>query len=307
MLAIRNDKGAFLCEAGTKPNDIFENGNIIITVGKGLIEVFQYDPDFTENDKAIIKKASIPLNNDNSNNDNNNNMFNNNNNNNNNDVNEIMCISFGEVCGGLLFCGHKSGDLSIWKPGGNQFMEKLQMKKIHKGAINKISSTKLGEENFLFTCSSDKTFQAYSIDKDKPIYSKEFQEEVKDFQIVQDFAGNSLFIVSLQNGVLKVLNGSFEETFEIPSRFKTTTTRYVLPFPNPNKAENKGDLLLITEGNRIDIFTWIKEGSFVLKHAGPQGVHPMHPVHQPHQNFGPWRGGFRGGMPFRGRGMGMAP
>ena len=68
-----------------------------------------------------------------------------------------------------------------------------------------------------------------------------------------------IYIVSIKNGdgVLKVLNSEFKEIFDIPSRFKTSITRLVLGLKN--NEDEKGDYLLITEGQKIDKFCWIKE------------------------------------------------
>ena len=38
-IVIYNDDGCFNCEAKIKPNDIFESGNIIVTVGKNIMEI----------------------------------------------------------------------------------------------------------------------------------------------------------------------------------------------------------------------------------------------------------------------------
>ena len=104
---------------------------------------------------------------------------------------------------------------------------------------------------------------------------------------------NIYFIISLLNGELCLLNTEIDEIFKIPSRFKTNTIRQVLSLDNPEKNDKKGNFLLISEGNKIEIFTWIKEGSFEFH------LHKKDNFHG-NQNYGGqfippnFRGGFRG-------------
>lgn len=162
-------------------------------------------------------------------------------------------------------------------------LKKEKVFKLHIGPINNIVSYLIDNQRFLFTCSSDKSIKVYSVQNDQIICVKDFFEEVKDIKIVKDFSEELNFIISLKNGVLKVLNTSFEEIFEIPSRFKTNCTRYVLSANNPNKKESKGNFLLITEGNKIDIFTWIKEGSY--KFSLPSSNTMNFPYPYPNSSF----------------------
>ena len=78
-LVIYNNQGYYTCDIKEKPNDIFESGNIIVTVEKNIVEVFEFSQD--NNNNILIKKSEINI--DNSNSDNNNNNINNNINNNN--------------------------------------------------------------------------------------------------------------------------------------------------------------------------------------------------------------------------------
>ena len=309
MMVIYNDQGYCSCDAKNKPNDIFESGNIIVTVGKNIMEVFEFsknnDNNNNNNKNKLIKKYEINI-------DNNNNITNNNFINNNiNSDNEIMCITLAQ---GFVVCGHASGLMSVWKPVSEVYLQRMQGEKLHNGAINKILHTQLSDnKNYLISCSSDKTIKVYCMEANQVEKEKSFENEVMDIKRVKDFDNKTVFIVSLKNGILKGLNESFDDLFIIPSRFKTNTIRYVIPLKNeeqnndnkinPNNANNnKGDLLLITEGKMIDVFTWIKEGSFVLKHT-KQNLNPFkgnnnHP-HGPHNPFFPGpqfypRGGYQG-------------
>ena len=99
------------------PNDIFESGNVILSFGKTLIEIFSFEQaqnnnnnininnnQNNNNNNKIEKKYEIPLNNNN--NPNNNNEIN-------NDNNEILCVYLYQ---NNVICGHRSGVISIWTP-----------------------------------------------------------------------------------------------------------------------------------------------------------------------------------------------
>ena len=120
-MVIYNDQGYTLCEAKIKPNDIFENGNIIVSVGKNIIEVFEFtqNNDNNNNKNKLEKKKEINIDN---NKINNNDNFINNNNIYNSD-NEITCITLAQ---GFIVCGHASGLMSIWKPTPEEYLKKLQ-------------------------------------------------------------------------------------------------------------------------------------------------------------------------------------
>jgi WD40 repeat protein len=172
--------------------------------------------------------------------------------------------------------------MSIWKPDPQAFLQRIQGQKLHKGAINKILYTILSDnKNYLISCSSDKTVIVYSIDENKVMKTQKFGDEVMDVKLVKDFNKKRVFIISLKDGKLIAVNEAFNELFEIPSRFKTSITRHVIPLKNPNESDTRGDLLAITEGKIIDVFTWIKEGSIHLKgHPNPNNEQNINPQFQ---------------------------
>ena len=280
-------------------------------MGKNIIEVFQFSQNNNNdnnNDNALIKKKEININ-DNNNNDSiiNNNI--------NNSDNEIKCITLAK---GYIICGHASGLMSVWKPEQPEvYLQKLQCQKLHNDSINKILYAQLSDgNNYLFSCSSDKSIKVYCMELNQVQKTQTFESEVMDIKLVQDFDKKNIFIASLKNGKLIALNEGFDILFEIPSRFSTQTTRYVLSLPNPNQNNQgedngmsqedtnnniaKGDLLLITEGKLIEVFTWIKEGSFVFR-PNKQNNHQKRPNNPfPHNQFYPnfpFRGGYKNYSP----------
>ena len=220
-----------LCDAKIKPNDIFEDGNTIVSVGNNIIEVFAFSKNNDNNSETkniLEKKKEINIDNNNFNNDN---FINNNNND-----NEINCITLAK---GFIICGHSSGLMSIWKPDPEVYLKRLQSEKLHNGAINKILHAQLSDNlNYLISCSSDRTIKVYCMDNNSVLKTLSFESEVMDIKLVKDFDKKSIFIVSLKDGKLKGLNETFDILFEIPSRFKTNKTRYVLPIQNPNQENN---------------------------------------------------------------------
>jgi len=165
--------------------------------------------------------------------------------------------------------------MSIWKPDPQAFLLRIQGQKLNNGAINKILYTTLSyNKNYLISCSSDKIVIVYSIDENKIMKDQNFEDEVMEVKLVKDFNKKRVFIISLKSRKLIVENEAFDKLFEIPSRFKTSITRHVIPLKNPNESDARGDLLAITEGKIIDIFTWVKIGSIHLKGYNKQNNGP---------------------------------
>ena len=292
-VVIYNADGYFFCKAKENPNDIFESGNIIVTFGKSCIEIFKFshinnDNNNNNNDNNQVKgklekKQEISINNNNNNNDN---SINNDNNNNNN---EILTI---QLYQNLIVCGHSSGILSIWNPLNNdQFLQKKGEIKLVNGAINKIYFEKINnEEDYLFICcASGIVHKFYFKSSQVVLSSQQFESEVMDIKKVNDFDKKNMLIVSLKNGALKVLDLNLQFLFDIPSRFGYNKVRFVLSLNNQMSShdDTKGDLLLITEGNNLDMFTWIKPGSFKIRnnHANEQNQNANNDVQMKFQPF----------------------
>jgi len=170
---------------------------------------------------------------------------------------------------------------------------------------------KLQDNNdYLFLCCEDKTVKILSLKSGQVVQtSQEYQSEVIDIKVVNDFDGNNLLIISLKNGELKLLDETLKFIFDIPSRFSTDGIRYVIGLKKPENIQdnNKGDLLIITEGKNLDIFNWIKPGSFIKKNPHNNQMndvqmntqqnqqHQPHYSHQPHQPYHPYyQGGHHG-------------
>ena len=276
------------------PNDIFESGNVILSFGKTLIEIFRFEQaqnnnnnininnNQNNNNNKIEKKYEIPLNNNN--NPNNNNEIN-------NDNNEILCV---DLYQNNVICGHRSGVISIWTPTPGVYLQKKGEFKPSNSAINKILFAKFQDGNdYLLSCCADGTVKIVSLESSKVVKESEnYKNEVMDIKMVNDIEGNNLFIISLKNGELKLLDMQLNLIMDIPSRFKTNKVRYVIGIKNPesNTDNNNGDLLIITEDQNLDIFAWIKPESIInMNNKNPHTnmPHGPHQMHFPHNRGGP--------------------
>ena len=238
------------------------------------------------------KKFEITINNEINNN---NNIINNDNNINiinNQQINdEILCFELYEQ---FIICGHKSGKLSTWKPNNNTYLQKQGDQNICESSINKILLTKLSDNrDYLILCCGDKTLKIFSFEGFQVINSLNYEDEIIDIKLANNFDNESVFIISLKNGLLKVLNQNLETIFDISSRFKINKTRKIITMKNLSKDNLKGDYVLITEGNLIDIYQWIKLGSFTPNsQSGPKNNNNNYSnnnnnyfPHHPHQGF----------------------
>ena len=288
-IAIYNNQGYCTCESKETPNDIFESGNVILSFGKTLIEIFVFNQgqnnnnnntnnNNQNNNNKLEKKYEIPINNNN----------NPNNNDNNNNNNEILCV---QLYQNQIICGHRSGFISLWNPTSGVYLQKKGELKVSESAINKMLYSKLQDgKDYLFLCCADGTVKILESGKVLPT-PQNFGKEIMDIQMVKDFEGNILFIISLKNGELKVLDLSLSNIIlDIPSRFSTNNVRHVIGMKKPNDIKNDtiGDLLIITEGKNLDVFTWIKPINFNTKNPHNNMPYPPHQPHYtgPHYNHG---------------------
>ena len=284
---------------------------IFLTVFLGLV-LLLYANGKSSNDYAISQMASLDenpvsnemqtektesdLNNRSNQNEINNQARNNNNNNDNNinnddNPNQILCI---ELYKDIIICGHKSGLLSIWKPCNNVYLQKQGEVKVGDSAINKITTITYANQDYLFLCCSDKTIKLFSLTSGTvENTSKQFEDEVMDIKKVTNLENQELVIISLKNGMIKVLKSNLNPLFDMNSRFGVKNTRYVLALKNPQPSDEKGDFILVTEGNRIDVFEWIKAGSLKLPHQNRpfnQNQMGFNPHNNPQFGYGPHPG-----------------
>ena len=170
-----------------------------------------------------------------------------------------------ELYNQIIICGHKSGFLSFWEPTNGVYLQCKEQKQISDKAINKILLTKLSDNNFyLILCCSDKTVKIFSFERNDVIQLFNYDDEIMDITVANDYDNQSVFLISLKNGILKVFNNKFEFLFDITSRFNINKQRKLITMKNQfiSQDNSKGDFVLITEGNLIDIYTWIKPDSF---------------------------------------------
>ena len=299
FIAIYNDQGLFTCQTKDNPNDILESDNIIVTVGKNFIEFFSFSQNIDNNNNInnnniiykLEKKNEIPINNNNNNN--NNNIINNDNNINiinNQDVNdEILCF---EVFNNFIICGHQSGKISTWQSNNGINLQKQGEQKICSEAINKMLLRKfVDNKKDLILCCSDKTLKVFSLEVGTVVNIVQLEDEVMDIKTANNYDNQNVFIISLKNGLLKVFNDGLKILFDITSRFNINKTRKVISMKNLSQDNSMGDYVLITEGNSIDIYRWIKPGSFKPKFQGGPNKNitnnngNMSFPHHPHQGF----------------------
>ena len=242
---INNQMQLFSCNINDNPNVILDINNIIIIAGNNFIELFQFNQN--NNNNQLLQISEIKLNN-----------------NNNNDNDEKYQILSMKKYGNIFICGHGSGHISFWKPIDQKpYLQNTSISRIHTGPINEIICDKNSENlDILISCSSDKTVKVHSVEDTVCFKVINFEEEVIDIIKVFNMENEVNYIISLKNGTLKVFNSSFKEIFEIPSRSNTNnTTRLVVNINNSNNNENtnKGNYLLISEENKINIYKWIKK------------------------------------------------
>ena len=150
--------------------------------------------------------------------------------------------------------------------------------------------------NYLISSSLDKNVCVINLDSNmQMIVKKEFECEVNDIYNNIDYEGRDNFFIILSNGRIIVLNDSFNPIYEINSRVNAID-RKCISLNNPEKKENIGNFLIISDGNNLDINLWIKENSFNL-------INNQHKFHNNNNNFHNNHYNNRGdGRSFRGRG-----
>ena len=192
--------------------------------------------------------------------------------------------------------------ISIWTPTPGVYLQKKGEFKPSNSAINKILFAKFKDgKDYLLSCCADNTVKIISLESNQiEKTSDNYGNEVMDIKMVNDIEGNNLFIISLKNGELKLLDMQLNLIMDIPSRFKTNKVtrfktnkvRYVIGIKNPesNIDNNNGDLLIITEDQNLDIFAWIKPESIInMNNKNPHTnmPHGPHQMHFPHNRGGP--------------------
>ena len=231
ILAIEN-KQEFAQITKNKPIDIFESSNfIIVAEEKNIIEIFFFEIE----DLKIKKLHELEL---------------------------EEQITYIEEGGEFLFFGHNNGYISAWNTQTKEpYLNLIKKFRLHYDSITKIlCDTKDKDRIILITCSLDKTLKVHSLEHGDRICTCviDFEKEIVDFKSVFNLKKN-YYIVSLKDGELLVYDSKFKKQFEIPSRLKSKSPRFVLSMKNEEDDETKGDFLLITEGKAIHKYYWVKK------------------------------------------------
>ena len=214
--------------------DIIEIENVIITFGRKYIELFQFNP----NNNQIAKASEIIYNETND------------------EKYQIICV---ERIDKLIICGHESGHISYWSITNEYpYLKNILLKKIHIGKINKI----INDNDNIISCSSDKTIKIHSIEDNICLKVIDFEDEVIDIKKIVDLDNNFNYVISLRNGMLKVYNSEFKNSFNIPNPSNINKTRFVLNISissDNNKNENSESFILITDDKKIELYQWNKK------------------------------------------------
>ena len=159
-----------------------------------------------------------------------------------------------------------NGKISVWESSSNDFLHcKYSSNDYHKNKITKMILKSVdSNSNYLITSSLDKNVCVINLDSNmQMIVKKEFESEVKDIYNNIDFEGNDNFFIVLGIGKIIVLNDSFNPIYEINTRVNSIDRKCVC-LNNPQKKENIGNFLIISDSANIDVNLWIKENSFHL-------------------------------------------
>ena len=234
-----NQNQLYSCNTRDSPNDMLISDNVIVTVGKNLIEIFELNQN--NNNDPLRKVSEFQFNN-------------------NEEKYSILSI---QSVGKKIICAHASGHISFWEPIVEYpYLKNNEPKKIHMDAINNfICDKNTNNEDILITCSSDKTIKIHSLDELVCFQVINFNEEVIDIKKIFDYEGQSYFIVNLKNGILKIYDASFKEVLIIPNSSNTNNNKHVLNIiksSNNYENENNEDYILISEDNKINIYKWVK-------------------------------------------------
>ena len=245
FLKIYTNNTYYSCQIkNNKCFDIFESDDVIMLIMEQSIELLKFDPENLSNPLYKISEIRVE--------------------------DQILTI---EKANTFLFCGHKSGLISIWSAIPDKpFLKNIKTFKIHFDSINKIicDTEKEKDKIILITCSSDKTLKVHSLENQDRICINlnNYTDEVMDIKVMHSFDKNDYYIISLKNGIIKILDSSFKDIDEIPIKHKTQKTRIALGIENKEK-DAKGDWILIAEGEKLDKYHWIhdkdKKKSFQLK------------------------------------------
>ena len=110
FLKIYYNNKFFQCEIKKEVFNIFESDNIIVLIEEKMIELFKFEEDNTSIPLYKISELEVD--------------------------DQILSI---EKANKFLFCGHKSGLISIWSPvSDSPFLKNIKTFKIHYNGINKL-------------------------------------------------------------------------------------------------------------------------------------------------------------------------
>lgn len=131
---------------------------------------------------------------------------------------------------------------------------------IHNDSVNIISLKIVNEyTHYLISGSKDKSVKVFNIEKGLiKVAEKNFTVPINNLFLSNDFEGNDIIFVSLENGNISVLSNTFEVIFDINGFNNVKIPRFGINLINPIKSYDEGNFVLINDGNSIECNQWIK-------------------------------------------------
>ena len=91
------------------------------------------------------------------------------------------------------------------------------------------------------------------------IIEKNFTLPINNIFLSNNFEGNDIICISLENGIISILNDRFQIIFDIQGFNNAKIPRYGINLINPNINNSEGNFLLINDGNAIECNQWMKQ------------------------------------------------
>ena len=220
----------------SKTNDLIylKYDNLVITFGNFFIEIFKINNQKNNELFSILKMIPIPR-----------------------SINTVLLIN------DKFLCGMDNGFLSILSNDetGKNFFKEDKCIQIHNSSVQIIVLKIVNEfTHYLISGSTDKSVKVFNIEKGfLKIIEKNFTLPINNIFLSNNFEGNDIICISLENGIISILNDRFQIIFDIQGFNNAKIPRYGINLINPNINNSEGNFLLINDGNAIECNQWMKQ------------------------------------------------